>query len=63
MGAGTRDEPLRTSALEAKGRRAGTAALIKLSEHALRDEVVGAVDKDKGLLSVQSALFFIFYFC
>ena len=31
------------------------------SEHALHDELVGAVDKDKGLLSVQSAVFFNFY--
>ena len=35
--------------------------LIKISqatwsEYALRDELVGAVDKDKGLLSVQSAV-------
>ena len=30
------------------------------SEHTLHDELVGAEDKDKGLLSVQSAVFFIF---
>ena len=32
------------------------------SEHALHDELVGAVDKDKGLLFVHSAVFLIFIF-